>query len=184
MSSPPIVQVHQLVKAFHVGIRDDGHPLLLRAVNHVNVDVKHHETLGLDGESGLGKSTVGRLLVGLETPTSGEIVLFGTNMPEAKQGTEVRNACRKLQIVFQDPNGSPDPRMRVGDSIVEPLDTASGFNRRERADRVVELLAVVGLAHGIASQFSHAFSGGQRQRNVIARALALQSQFIVCDEPV
>ena len=180
----PIVQVRDLVKDFVVPGGRAGAKTVLRAVNHISFDIALGETLGLVGESGSGKSTTGRLLVGLIPATSGEIELFGATTTGAGGDKRLEAVRRKMQFVFQDPHGSLDPRMRVGDCIAEPLDGAGGFSRRDRADRVAELLETVGLPRTVADRYPHEFSGGQRQRIGIARALALRPEFLVCDEPV
>jgi oligopeptide/dipeptide ABC transporter ATP-binding protein len=172
----PIVTVRDLVKDFPAGAHR-----VLRAVNHVSFDIGQAETLGLVGESGSGKSTTGRILVGLIPATSGSIHLFGQEIAGVRDLASVRN---RIQFVFQDPNGSLDPRMRVGDSIAEPLHIAGGISRRERMERIAELLELVGLPANCADRYPHEFSGGQRQRIGIARALSLRPDFIVCDEPV
>jgi oligopeptide/dipeptide ABC transporter ATP-binding protein len=180
----PIVRTHELTKIFTVGKKRRGIVQQLRAVNRVSFDVAKGETLGLVGESGSGKSTTGRLLVGLIPATSGRIELFGHDITEANGAAELAAVRRRLQFVFQDPMSSLNPRMRVGDAIAEPIDIAGGLSRRERADRVRELLDQVGLPQSCGDRFPHEFSGGQRQRLGIARALALRPEFIVCDEPV
>ncbi len=172
----PIVIVRDLVKEFSAGSHR-----VLRAVNDVSFDIGQAETLGLVGESGSGKSTTGRILVGLIPATSGSVQLFGQDITNARGLASVRN---RIQFVFQDPNGSLDPRMRVGDSIAEPLNITGGMSRRDRAARVAELLEMVGLPANCADRYPHEFSGGQRQRIGIARALSLRPEFIVCDEPV
>jgi oligopeptide/dipeptide ABC transporter ATP-binding protein len=182
--SDPIVRVRNLTRIFDVGRGEDGKPRRLYAVNDVSFDVLPEETLGLVGESGSGKSTIGRMLVGLLPASGGEISLFGQPITGSAGRRNLRGVRRKLQFVFQDPHSSLDPRMRIGDSIAEPLDIAGGFSRKDRADRVAELLDMVGLAGSFASRFPHEFSGGQRQRIVIARALALNPDFVVCDEAV
>lgn len=180
----PIVEVADLSKTFDVGRGPDGRRLRLAAVDDVSFQVMREETLGLVGESGSGKSTIGRLLVGLSPATSGEIRLFGKTITGKNGRQGLREVRRKLQFVFQDPHASLNPRMRVGDAIAEPLDVAGGWSRKDRADRVAELLERVGLSKSFAMRFPHEFSGGQRQRIVIARALALNPEFIVCDEAV
>jgi len=172
----PIVTVRDLVKEFPAGSHR-----VLRAVNRVSFDIGQGETLGLVGESGSGKSTTGRILVGLIPATSGSVQLFGQDITDGHGLTAVRN---RIQFVFQDPNGSLDPRMRVGDSIAEPLNIAGGMSRHDRMGRVAELLEMVGLPANCADRYPHEFSGGQRQRIGIARALSLRPEFIVCDEPV
>jgi oligopeptide/dipeptide ABC transporter ATP-binding protein len=182
--SAPVVRVRDLVKEFPVARGRSGRAMRLRAVNEVSLAIAPGETLGLVGESGSGKSTTGRLLVGLIEATAGEIEMFGATITGPGGARRLETVRRKLQFVFQDPHGSLDPRMRVGDCIAEPMVGAGGFSRRDRADRVAELLETVGLPRSVADRFPHEFSGGQRQRIGIARALALRPEFVVCDEPV
>ena len=182
--SDPIVSVRDLVKEFPVARGRGRASARLRAVNHISFDIAPGETLGLVGESGSGKSTTGRLLVGLIPATSGEIEVFGAAITGPGGAKRLERVRRKLQFVFQDPHGSLDPRMRVGDCIAEPIDAAGGFSRQDRNARVAELLETVGLPRAVAERFPHEFSGGQRQRIGIARALALRPEFVVCDEPV
>ena len=182
--SGPIVKVRDLVKEFQVTRGRGGPPAVLRAVNHISFDIPAGSTLGLVGESGSGKSTTGRLLVGLIPATSGAIELFDETITGRNSAAALAKVRSKLQFVFQDPHGSLNPRMRVGDSIAEPIDIAGGWRRKDRADRVSELLETVGLPRAVAERYPHEFSGGQRQRIGIARALALKPDFVVCDEPV
>jgi len=153
-------------------------------VDDVSLDIREGETLGLVGESGSGKSTLGRLILRLTEPTAGAIVFDGVDLLKAN-GSELRRIRREMQIIFQDPFGSLDPRFRVEDVIAEPLilhrDT---LNRDARRQRVAELLRAVGMDESAMSRYPHEFSGGQRQRIGIARALALRPKFIVADEPV
>ncbi len=176
--SGAIVSARGLVKEFAAGSR------VLRAVDGVTFDIAAGETLGLVGESGSGKSTTGRLLVGLIPVTSGEVRLFGETVTGAGGAARLARVRHRMQFVFQDPQGSLDPRMRVRDAIAEPLDIKGGVSRAERGERVAALLDRVGLPQASADRYPHEFSGGQRQRIGIARALALRPEFIVCDEPV
>ncbi|HWW15023.1 MAG TPA: ATP-binding cassette domain-containing protein [Candidatus Dormibacteraeota bacterium] len=156
----------------------------VRAVDDVSLDIQAGETLGLVGESGSGKSTLGRLILRLIEPTSGSIRFEGRDLLAAGSG-EMRRMRRDMQIIFQDPFASLDPRFRVEDIIAEPLIIHGTANAKSGIRlRVVELLRAVGLDESILQRFPHEFSGGQRQRIGIARALALHPKFIVADEPV
>jgi oligopeptide/dipeptide ABC transporter ATP-binding protein len=180
----PIVAVRDLSKHF-VMKGGWGRPTrTLRAVDGVSFEIAAGETLGLVGESGSGKSTTGRLLVGLLPATRGSVQLFGHEIANGARVGAIDPVRRRVQFVFQDPQGSLDPRMRVEAAIAEPLDVAGGLSRGDRADRVRELIGLVGLPRDCGERFPHEFSGGQRQRIGIARALALDPAFIVCDEPV
>ena len=183
-SPDPIVSVRDLEKTFTLKRRAGAPARSLRAVRDVSFDISRGETLGLVGESGSGKSTTGRMLVGLIPPTSGRIHLFGEELTGHRSAKSVQNLRQRVQFVFQDPNGSLNPRMRIGDAIAEPLDVAGGMSRHDRHKRIEELLDTVGLPRSCGERFPHEFSGGQRQRIGIARALALKPDFIVCDEPV
>jgi oligopeptide transport system ATP-binding protein len=154
-----------------------------KAVDGVTFDVKRGETLGLVGESGCGKSTTGRALLQLYRATSGNITFDGIDMTHAR-GENLRHLRRRMQMIFQDPYASLNPRMSVRDIIGEPLLIHKMGNKAERAERVAELMRIVGLNPYYATRFPHEFSGGQRQRIGIARALAVSPDFIVCDEPV
>ena len=155
---------------------------MLKAVDDVSFFIKKGETLGLVGESGCGKTTVGRTILNLYKPTSGEIIFNGKKI-ETK--ADLREFQSKATMVFQDPYSSLDPRMTVADIIGEPLDVHKMYkNPKERMDRIRELMDLVGLSSEHASRYPHEFSGGQRQRIGIARALAVNPDFIVCDEPV
>jgi len=156
----------------------------LNALDDVNFDVLPGETLGLVGESGSGKSTAGRILVGLIPVTAGEVSLFGRSIIGRDGLAALRAVRSRLQFVFQDPFAALNPRMRVGSSVAEPLEIAGKLSRRDRGDRVAELFELVGLPRNSGDRYPHEFSGGQRQRIVIARSLALNPDFIVCDEPV
>jgi oligopeptide/dipeptide ABC transporter ATP-binding protein len=180
-----LVRVEGLTKHFPVG---HGGPFsrgraLLRAVDDVSFAVDAGETLGLVGESGCGKSTVGRMLLRLIEPTSGKIEFEGENLMELSPDA-MRARRRNIQIVFQDPYGALNPRMTVADIIKEPIEIHGTLNSRDARNRVLELLDRVGLTAEHARRYPHEFSGGQRQRIGIARALALNPRFIVCDEPV
>jgi ABC-type glutathione transport system ATPase component len=195
----PLVEIRNLTKVFPLGesIFGGGAKGEVRAVDDVSLDIHAGETLGLVGESGSGKSTLGRLVLRLIEPTSGSIRFDGNDLLAASHG-EMRSRRRDMQIIFQDPFGSLDPRMRAEDLIAEPLiihgsgsEGVPSYSRslREGGDsarkaRVAELLKAVGLDESAARRFPHEFSGGQRQRIVIARALALRPKFIVGDEPV
>ncbi|MBO7423438.1 MAG: ABC transporter ATP-binding protein, partial [Oscillospiraceae bacterium] len=153
----------------------------LKAVDDVSFDIGRGETLGLVGESGCGKTTVGRTILRLYEPTAGQIIFDGEEVTK-KNITRMR---KQMQMVFQDPYSSLDPRMTVEDIIGEPLDVHKLYtNKRERREKILDLMQTVGLNAEHATRYAHEFSGGQRQRIGIARALAVNPQFIVCDEPV
>jgi oligopeptide/dipeptide ABC transporter ATP-binding protein len=174
-----LVSVRGLVKHFPVEGSDD----VVRAVDGVSFEILRGETLGLVGESGCGKSTVGRCLLRLIEPTSGEISFEGRNVPLLGK-SELRELRREMQIVFQDPYASLNPRMKVGDIIGEPLVIHKVGKKNERRERVAELMRRVGLDPDYAKRYPHEFSGGQRQRIGVARTLALNPKLIVADEPV
>ena len=154
----------------------------LKAVDDVSFSIRRGETLGLVGESGCGKTTVGRTLLHLYKPTDGEIWFDGKQIVTKKDIAEYRE---KTAMVFQDPYSSLNPRMTVADIIGEPLDVHKMYsNEKERKERILELMAQVGLNSEHANRYAHEFSGGQRQRIGIARALSMKPQFVVCDEPV
>lgn len=187
-SRPPFVKVENASRWFDVSgpwlerVLKRKSPVLLKAVNGVSFTVEKGETLALVGESGCGKSTVARMLVGLYEPTSGHIEFDG--QPLSKLRTrEGRQLRRRLQMIFQDPYASLNPRWRVARIIAEPLKVHGKLTPAERMARVDELLAQVGLAASDRNRYPHQFSGGQRQRISIARALAAGPEFLVCDEP-
>jgi oligopeptide/dipeptide ABC transporter ATP-binding protein len=156
----------------------------VRAVDGVELTIRQGETLGLVGESGCGKSTLGRSILRLVEPTEGEVLFKGQSLTRLS-GAEMRRMRRELAMIFQDPFASLDPRQTVGEIIGEPLDIHNlAQSRRQRQDRIQELLHVVGLNPNFANRYPHEFSGGQRQRIGIARALAVDPAFIVCDEPI
>ena len=181
----PLLEIRNLTKVFPLGesVFGGGGKGEVRAVDDVSFDVAAGETLGLVGESGSGKSTLGRLVLRLIEPTSGSIKLNGRDLLAASR-SEMRGLRRDMQIIFQDPFGSLDPRMRVEDVIAEPLVIHEKLNKETRRVRVGELLRAVGLDQSALPRYPHEFSGGQRQRIGIARALALRPKFIVADEPV
>lgn len=156
---------------------------VVHAVDGVSLTIREGETLACVGESGCGKSTLGRLLIRLIDPTAGTVSFQGEDITELK-ASELRKRKRNMQIIFQDPYASLDPRMRVVDIVGEPLVTHRLASGKELAERVGSLLDMVGLDRSHLSRYPHMFSGGQRQRIGIARALALDPKFIVCDEPV
>ena len=185
-----LLEVRNLTKIFGLaespfGSRRSGE---VRAVDDVSLEIREGETLGLVGESGSGKSTLGRLILRLIEPTSGTIFFDGIDLLKAN-GSELRRLRRDMQIIFQDPFGSLDPRFRVEDVIAEPLILhqkiiGESLGRDARRQRVRELLRAVGMDESAMPRYPHEFSGGQRQRIGIARALALRPKFIVADEPV
>ena len=155
----------------------------VRAVDGVSFDIKRGETLGLVGESGCGKSTTGRTILQLYRPTSGSVHFEDVDLVHLK-GEDLRKTRRKMQMIFQDPYASLNPRMTVADIVGEPLVVHDVAKGKEIQDRVQHLLEIVNLNPSFASRYPHEFSGGQRQRIGVARALALQPSFIICDEPI
>ena len=173
-----ILEVKELKKHFKVG------RAYLKAVDGISLSIKKGETLGLVGESGCGKTTVGRILVRLYQPSGGEVLFAGEDVHRT-EGEEAKLLNRKMQMIFQDPQASLNPRMVVSDIVAEGIDIHGlAGSREERLDRVHELLEVVGLNKEHANRYPHEFSGGQRQRIGVARALAVDPEFIVADEPV
>jgi len=185
-TSTIILQVQNLVKHFpilggSVFARSLG---AVRAVDGVSFTVHQGETFGLVGESGCGKTTIGRCILQLERPTAGQVVFAGQELTGLTEA-QLRVIRRQMQVIFQDPYSSLNPRMTVGQMLAEPLQVHGIVSRRaERRQRVAELLAEVGLLSALSERYPHELSGGQRQRVGIARALAMQPSFIVCDEPV
>ena len=155
----------------------------VQAVDDVSFQIRKGEAFGLVGESGCGKTTVGKMLVNLLKPTSGKIVFDGKELTAMKPA-ERKQYCKDIQLIFQDPYASLNPRMRIGDIIAEPIITNNILSKDQVEDRVNELLERVGLANYMRNRYPHEFSGGQRQRVGIARALAVNPKLIVCDEPV
>jgi ABC-type oligopeptide transport system ATPase subunit len=185
----PLVEVRNLAKTFDLaGSAFSGRSGEVVAVDDVSLEIHQGETLGLVGESGSGKSTLGRLILRLIEPTSGSVLFNGVDLLQAT-GLALRGLRRDMQIIFQDPFGSLDPRYRVEDVIAEPFKIhekmiRENLSRDARRQRVRELLRAVGMDESALQRYPHEFSGGQRQRIGIARALALRPKFIVADEPV
>ncbi|GAA4857930.1 ATP-binding cassette domain-containing protein [Paenibacillus vulneris] len=178
MSKDTILEVRNLQKHFQV-----GGGKILKAVDNLNFSVKRGETFGLVGESGCGKSTAGRTIINLYDATGGEVIFNGENVHKMR-GRKLNEFRRQMQMVFQDPYASLNPRMTVGNIIAEGVDIHGLYSGAKRKERVFELLDAVGLNSEHASRFPHEFSGGQRQRIGIARALAIEPQFIIADEPI
>ena len=185
MSKEPLLVVSDLEKHFPVkeGLLFSRSVSAVKAVDGVSFEIPEGKTLGLVGESGSGKSTTGYCVLQLIKPTNGSVQFMGKELTELGRET-LRKMRRDMQIVFQDPYSSLDPRMTVGDIVAEPLIVHGVGARRSRRARVRELLEVVGFDPGFTNRYPHEFSGGQRQRIGIARALALGPKLIVCDEPV
>ena len=188
--SGPLVQANDLAKTFDVSapwlnrVLDRKPRQLLHAVDGVSFEIEKGQTLALVGESGCGKSTVARLLVGLYEPSRGSMVFDGQDAHAAYRGSEGQKLRRRIQMIFQDPYASLNPRWTVEDIVAEPLlEHGIVTERAQRKERVGELLKSVGLSPLDMVKFPHQFSGGQRQRISIARALATQPEFLVCDEP-
>ncbi|MDR3331585.1 MAG: ABC transporter ATP-binding protein [Synergistaceae bacterium] len=180
-----LLEVRNLKKYFDVthGFSLNGERQYVRAVDDVSFDIKPGETLGLVGESGCGKSTIGNCIIRLLDPTGGDVFFEGRNIALMNQ-RELKPIRRDIQMIFQDPYSSLNPRMRVFDLIAEPFRANAAISGRELEDEIYHLLEVVGLPLEYAGRFPHEFSGGQRQRIGIARALALKPKLIICDEPI
>lgn len=187
MTSPDTVLLHveKLVKHFPImrGLIFQKQVGAVHAVDDVSFDIHRGETLGLVGESGCGKSTTGRAILQLHKPTSGHVIFEGTDLVSLKP-VELRKMRRMMQMIFQDPYASLNPRMTIGEIIGEPLRLHGLADRKESNERVVELLKLVGLNPAYANRYPHEFSGGQRQRVGVARSLSLNPSLIVCDEPI
>ncbi|TVY09608.1 ABC transporter ATP-binding protein [Paenibacillus cremeus] len=174
----PLLEVRNLQKHFNL-----GNGKILKAVDNVSFAIQQGETFGLVGESGCGKSTTGRTIINLYDTTGGEVIFNGENVHKMK-GKKQQEFRRNMQMVFQDPYASLNPRMTVGNIIAEGIDIHGLNSGKERKERVLQLLRDVGLNEEHASRFPHEFSGGQRQRIGIARALAIEPKFIIADEPI
>lgn len=172
-----LVELHDVSKSFKVS---GG---ILKAVSHINLSIYKGETVGLVGESGCGKSTLGRVVMGVYQPTTGKIVYDGEEL-KIKNAKDRYKYAKKAQMIFQDPYASLNPRMTVGSIISEGMEVHNMYTPQERTKKVHELLELVGLNKEHANRFPHEFSGGQRQRIGIARALAINPEFLVCDEPI
>lgn len=173
-----LLEVKDLKKYFQVGKKQT-----LKAVDDVNLYIRKGETLGLVGESGCGKSTTGRTIIRLYEATGGQVLFDGKDVHKFN-GKQAKEFCKEAQMIFQDPYASLNPKMTVGDIIMEGIDIHHLANGKERQERAYELLETVGLNKEHANRYPHEFSGGQRQRIGIARALAVEPKFIVCDEPI
>ena len=181
MSNAPLFEARHIVKNFQIGGGLLKKARIVHAVDDVSLTIEKGETFGLVGESGCGKSTFGRTVLRLYEPTSGQIMLDGEDITHVN----MRPYRKRMQIVFQDPYASLDPRMTVGDIVGEPLDIQNACaSKGERQERILELLNLVGLNSEHMNRYPHEFSGGQRQRVSIARAMALHPDFMVCDEPI
>lgn len=183
--SENLLEVHDLKMYFPItkGMVIQRHVGDVKAVDGISFNIKRGETLGLVGESGCGKSTTGRAILQLYKPTAGSVLFNDEDLTKLK-GEELRHKRRQMQMIFQDPYASLNPRLTVGNIVGEPLEVHKIGNNKERRERVQELLKLVGLNPYFVNRYPHEFSGGQRQRIGVARALALNPQFIVADEPI
>lgn len=179
-----LIEIRQLVKYFPVKGGLFQHVVAwVQAVDNISFTIRQGETVGLVGESGCGKTTVGRVILRLIEPTSGSVIFDGTDVAQLK-GNDLKAIRRNMQIIFQDPYASLDPRMPIGESIGEGLKIHNIGTAQQRFESVIEMLKMVGMEASHAHRYPHEFSGGQRQRIGIARALALRPKFIIADEPV
>ena len=178
MDQSALINVIDLKKHFIV-----GNKMVLKAVDGITFDIFKGETLGLVGESGCGKSTAGRTIIGLYEATDGQVIFDGQSIQDMDR-RELKDFTRRAQMIFQDPYASLNPRMTVTDIVGEGIDIHELYKGEARQQRIYQLLDLVGLNREHANRFPHEFSGGQRQRIGIARALAIEPQFIVCDEPI
>lgn len=184
MSDEPLLKVRHLTKSFVAASNFFGKPTsFVQAVDDVSFDIQRGEAFGLVGESGCGKSTIGKMLVGLLRPTSGSIKFEGRELTTMNVADR-RALCTDIQLIFQDPYASLNPRMTVGEIVAEPIRTNNILPAEQIDDRVAELFERVGLSATMRNRYPHEFSGGQRQRVGIARALAVNPKLVVCDEPV
>lgn len=173
-----LLEVKNLSKYFDISRSDT-----LKAVDNVSFNIYENETLGIVGESGCGKTTLGRTILGLYNATEGEVLFDGLNVHKANK-SEKKAFKKRAQIMLQDPYASLNPRMTVGDIISEGIEAQSLYNKEEKVEKIAKLLKLVGLNQEHSSRYPHEFSGGQRQRIGIARTLAVEPEFIVCDEPI
>jgi len=185
LQQTPLVEVKNLKKYFPItrGVVIQRRIGDIKAVDDVSFDIYKGETLGLVGESGSGKTTIGRTLLRLQEPTSGEIIFEDKDLLRV-EAKELRVLRRRMQMIFQDPYASLNPRMTIGTIIGEPLEVHDGMKGDKKNKRIRDLLELVGINSGLINRYPHEFSGGQRQRIGIARALALNPDLIVCDEPI
>ena len=180
-----LLRVNQLCKAYLINKSSGwfGHKQTLHAVDGVSFELSAGETLGLVGESGCGKSTTAKLVLGLIAPSSGEVV-FDDQPVHAQKNATWRAARKQMQMVYQDPLGALDRRLRVIDQVIEPLDIQNILDRASRREAALAIMTAVGLSQNLFERYPHELSGGQRQRVVLARALILKPKLIVCDEPI
>jgi dipeptide transport system ATP-binding protein len=179
----PVVETHNVTRDYHVGGGLFGAPRVIHAVKNVNLAVQKGKTLAIVGESGSGKSTLARILTMIDAPTSGQLLMDGAPINITRTGV-TRQMRRKVQMVFQNPYGSLNPRQKIGDVLSEPLALNTSMSAADRRDKAMEMLVKVGLGPEHFNRYPHMFSGGQRQRIAIARALMLNPELLVLDEPV